>query len=213
MGLRIGMENVGGLRIGRENVGGLKIGREWIYRAVQPISIFDSSVAWGGRTAGAVWSYIRNSTNTAGYIVSAPRSIQAPQQIPTAYIQSAATAYVTTLFLSTSGSGRIDFQLEATASSQVSQSGPQFTEAAEDILGLAIRAANGTTLKWRISDLDALDETEPYSWFNVNPGINAAFVAAINASGAQAVLVDISNANVDWDNLTFKQVSGLLHLQ
>ncbi|MCY4559732.1 MAG: hypothetical protein OXF79_25895 [Chloroflexi bacterium] len=203
MGLKIGGEVVGGLKIGTERVGGMKIGTEWIYRSVQPISIFDSTVTWG-TTPGAVWSFTRSIAYSRGRILfNGDSRYRATQQIPTAYIQGGGNAFVTLLRLTASGD-ILELYLSTTVADSGTSTGPQFTEAAEDNLGLVIRAANGDTLKWRLSDLDELDETEPYIWRGVTPSISAAFITEINKAGVTSALVDISNDNVDWDNLQFR---------
>ena len=70
-------------------------------------------------------------------------------------------------------------------------------------LGIAVRAADGTTGKWRISDLGNDSFSEPYRWTGAS--IPTALVTALKAAGAQVVLVDTSNANVNWDALDVRR--------
>ena len=68
-----------------------------------------------------------------------------------------------------------------------------------------MRAGDGSTAKFRISDLTA-DANEPYQWASAL--ITDALVTSLKATGAQVVLVDTSEDNVNWDDLTFKSVSA-----
>ena len=76
---------------------------------------------------------------------------------------------------------------------------------AEDNLGIASRTGT-TVVKWLLSDLiatDPFDTEEPYTW-NTPAGQEITtdqLNAFRNSAEAKSVLVDISNDNIDWDNL------------
>ena len=216
---------LGGVEISKFLLGG----REFFSKAV-PVSFFDSSVVAGdgdpqvsNATPGCVFAHQRNAATTeASHIVSIVRSdfasaFDATQRIPPNRLDSFANnGYVVLLQLQTPvpSNPRSTQQLrlwidDATSypSSLPAGGGDDLTESAEDALGIAVRAANGSTAKWRISDLDESDENEAYNW--INPGsITQTLITSLRASGAQVVIVDTTDPNVDWDNLQFRSVGA-----
>ena len=187
--------------------------------ATAPVSFFDSSVVqgwtdpnvmatpglWAAHTrtsadgsSGSVTFVEGDKTNafTLGY-----RHVQ---RLPPSIISGGADGYLSRLNLSTLNG--IYLYLGLTSSESGSTAGPNFTETARVSLGIAVRAADGTTGKWRISDLGNDSFSEPYRWTGAS--IPTSLVTALKAAGAQVVLVDTSNANVNWDALTFGGVSS-----
>ena len=70
-----------------------------------------------------------------------------------------------------------------------------------------VRGADGTTWSVRLSGLVEDDTEEPYNW--PSAGFNDALRIALMASGAQAVLVDTSDPNIDYDNLQVERAEAI----
>ena len=118
-------------------------------------------------------------------------------------LAESADGYLCHLNLSTANG--IYLYLGLSNSESGGDAGPSFTGAAKSSLGIAVRAANGTTKKWRLGALSTATPTDPYRWTGAS--IPAALVTALKAENAQVVLVDTANANVNWADLTFGGVS------
>lgn len=173
-----------------------------------------SIVAWGtGGTAGAVWKFQRTKALGPGFSSftricdgSDGGAGEATQQIPTTYMADGDEAYVLDLTYTDPGvfsgidNGQIQMNFASGSSFGSSTSGIMLTEDAEDNLGLVF-FGSGNSYKFRLSDLDNLDESNPYRWRPSSPWPSIA--SDLQPAGATGVLVDISNSNVDWDNLTF----------
>ena len=126
------------------------------------------------------------------------------QRLPPSIISGNADGYICHLNLSTANG--IYLYLGLSNSESGGDAGPSFTGAAKSSLGIAVRAANGTTKKWRLGALSTATPTDPYRWTGAS--IPAALVTALKAENAQVVLVDTANANVNWNDLTFGGVSA-----
>ena len=187
--------------------------------ATAPISMFDASVVEGWTdpnvmaTPGLWAAHKRTSADASSGSVTFVEGDKTNaftlgyrhvQRLPPDIISGGADGYLSLLNLSTANG--IYIYLALTSSDGGSAAGPNFTEAARRSLGIAVRAANGQTGKWRISDLGNDSFPEPYRWTGAS--IPTALVNALKAANAQVVLVDTSNANVNWDNLTFGGVSS-----
>ena len=187
--------------------------------ATAPVSFFDSSVVQGWTdpnvmaTPGLWAAHTRTSADGSSGSVTFIEGDKANaftlgyrhvQRMPPSIISGSADGYLSRLNLSTLNG--IYLYLGLTSSESGSTAGPNLTETARVSLGIAVRAADGTTGKWRISDLGNDSFSEPYRWTGAS--IPTALVTALKAAGAQVVLVDTSNANVNWDNLTFGGVSS-----
>ena len=187
--------------------------------ATAPVSFFDSSVVQGWTdpnvmaTPGLWAAHKRTSADGSSGSVTFVEGDKTNaftlgyrhvQRMPPSIISGSADGYLSRLNLSTANG--IYLYLGLTSSESGSTAGPNFTETARVSLGIAVRAADGTTGKWRISDLGNDSFSEPYRWTGAS--IPSALVNALQAAGAQVVLVDTSNANVNWDALTFGGVSS-----
>ena len=174
------------------------------------VSVFDSSIVPGSgdpdvsnATPGVVWAHQRNVAdgNNNVELVDGSDSnseFHALQRLPPSYITSGGDAYVTTLRFGSNGALQLRLHTVATGDTG-SGAGPQLTDAAETNLALMVRGADGTTWSVRLSALVVDDTEEPYAWLSA--GFSNAQRLALQASGAQAVLVDTSDANIDYDNL------------
>ena len=180
------------------------------------VSVFDVAIVPGwtdpdvsSPTPGVVWAHENSVAHPDGFVVLANIvDRRATQGVPAGYwdrpIDADDTeAYIVRLRLRV---GNIELRMGPLVDSRQPGGGaigPQFRESAEDVLGLIIRLSDGTELSWLLSDLDNLDEDEPYDWNiqdHANP-ITAAQAATIAAAGSvHIVLVDTSHANVDFAN-------------
>ena len=94
--------------------------------------------------------------------------------------------------------------------------GPQFTEAAEDSIGFALRLIYADTtaadhhrvIKYPFDVLDDSDESEPYTFSAASVTAagetnNAALRSSMGgAASIQVILVDRDHSNINWGNLT-----------
>ena len=187
--------------------------------ATAPVSFFDSSVVQGWTdpnvmaTPGLWAAHKRTSADGSSGSVTFIEGDKTNafslgyrhvQRLPPSIISGGADGYLSRLNLSTANG--IYLYLGLASSESGGTAGPNFTEAARVSLGIAVRAADGTTGKWRIRDLGNDSFNEPYRWTGAS--IPSALVTALKVAGAQVVLVDTSNPNVNWDQLTFGGVSS-----
>ena len=179
-----------------------------------PVSVFDASIVQG-------WSDAQVSGATPGVLITHTRpghqggnndlvnnAHRATQRIPPSYVENGVDSFIRIIRLN---AGEFLFRTApdlSTSGDPASPAGPQFTEAAEDDLELLIRAADGTQIRFRLADLDDLDETEPYSWGAGH--VTAEQVLSMRAPGCQWVLVDGSNANVDGANFQVTSVAAAI---
>ena len=185
----------------------------------EPISMFDPSVVEGwtdpnvGATPGLWAAHKRTSAHTGSGSVTlidgdatdaVSLGYRHVQRLPPSIISGVADGYLCFLNLSTANG--IYLYLGLSNSESGGDAGPSFTGAAKSSLGIAVRAANGTTKKWRLGVLSTATPTDPYRWTGAS--IPAALVTALKAENAQVVLVDTANANVNWNDLTFGGVSS-----
>ena len=185
----------------------------------EPISMFDPSVVEGwtdpnvGATPGLWAAHKRTSAYTGSGSVTlidgdatdaVSLGLRHVQRLPPSIISGVADGYLCHLNLSTANG--IYLYLGLSNSESGGDAGPSFTGAAKSSLGIAVRAANGTTKKWRLGALSTATPTDPYRWTGAS--IPAALVTALKAENAQVVLVDTANANVNWADLTFGGVSS-----
>ena len=185
----------------------------------EPISMFDPSVVEGwtdpnvGATPGLWAAHKRTSAHTGSGSVTlidgdatdaVSLGYRHVQRLPPSIISGVADGYLCFLNLSTANG--IYLYLGLSNSESGGTAGPSFTGAAKSSLGIAVRAANGTTKKWRLGVLSTATPTDPYRWTGAS--IPAALVTALKAENAQVVLVDTANANVNWADLTFGGVSS-----
>ena len=154
--------------------------------------------------------------NGTVYVVrGADESRRISDSFPTEYIANGATAYLVIWeFLQ---DGQIVFHTDTTPISTFFGfgEGPQLTEEAEDIFGLALRMVyadtsdsdHHRTAQWRFSDLDNDDESEPYLFpsstvSNAGEANDSEFRSALGgAESIQILIVDRTHGNIDWDNL------------
>ena len=185
----------------------------------EPISMFDASVVEGwtdpnvGATPGLWAAHKRTSADPGSGSVTlidgdatdaVSLGYRHVQRLPPSIISGVADGYICLLNLSTANG--IYLYLGLSNSESGGDAGPSFTGAAKSSLGIAVRAANGTTKKWRLGALSTATPTDPYRWTGAS--IPAALVTALKAENAQVVLVDTANANVNWADLTFGGVSS-----
>lgn len=203
---------------GAEVLKGLLGGREF-HSAARPVSMFDSSVVPGdgdsnvqNATAGCDWAFTRAGVDSINRFQAQISRLdrtgyRATQRLPPglAVVTSGNNAYVALLrFFMAGDNAFLNMQLAQGSSppSDIGSAlGPQLEEATEDSRGIAFRASDGTTYKWRLQDIDSTDETEPYNW-RVS-GISDSDFAKLRVAGAQVVLVNIDDPNVDWGKLQF----------
>ena len=185
----------------------------------EPISMFDASVVEGwtdpnvGATPGLWAAHKRTSADAGTGSVTlidgdatdaVSLGYRHVQRLPPSIISGSSDGYICLLNLSTANG--IYLYLGLSNSESGGDAGPSFTGAAKSSLGIAVRAANGTTKKWRLGVLSTATPTDPYRWTGAS--IPAALVTALKAENAQVVLVDTANANVNWADLTFGGVSS-----
>ena len=185
----------------------------------EPISMFDASVVEGwtdpnvGATPGLWAAHKRTSADPGSGSVTlidgdatdaVSLGYRHVQRLPPSIISGSSDGYICLLNLSTANG--IYLYLGLSNSESGGDAGPSFTGAAKSSLGIAVRAANGTTKKWRLGALSTATPTDPYRWTGAS--IPAALVTALKAENAQVVLVDTANANVNWADLTFGGVSS-----
>ena len=187
--------------------------------AAEPVSVFDSSVVQGWTdpnvmaTPGLWASHTRTSADdTSGSVTfiegnktnAFSLGYRHVQRLPPSIVVGTADGYLCRLNFSTANG--IYLYLGLVSSEGGGVAGPNLVESVRTSLGIAVRAANGTVGKWRISSLSNDSPSEPYRWTGAS--IPSALVNALKAANAQVVLVDISNTNVNWDNLTFGGVTS-----
>ena len=79
--------------------------------------------------------------------------------------------------------------------------GPSFTATAEDRLAIAFRNSS-YTIKYKVSDLDDLDESEPYYWSPLSE-LTSTVVDSFKAGTVESVIFDRFASGVSFDNLTY----------
>ena len=112
------------------------------------------------------------------------------------------------------GGRELKMRLNTNQTSSAADGGVNFTSTAIANLGLAMRVPNevgGQVRKVRLSDLLVSDTTNEYrsgyvgEWYFQYAGTLPGGMQALGGySNARVALVDISNPNVDWDNLTVR---------
>ena len=178
-----------------------------------PLSVFDASIVPGwtdpdvaNATPGVLWSGENSLAHGNGFVIQAgDANRRAPQRIPRGYWDRPFNpddmdAYVTRIRLR---AGNMEWRMHSAYTNPGGGTGPQFTEAAEEVLGILIRLSDGTELSWLVSDLDDDDETEEYDWDldHTSSPITAAQAATVIEPGSiTIVLVDTSHANIDFAN-------------
>ena len=145
--------------------------------ATAPVSFFDSSVVQGWTdpnvmaTPGLWATHKRTSADSSSGSVTFIEGDKTNaftlgyrhvQRLPPSIVSGSADGYLCRLNLSPANG--IYLYLGLASSESGSTAGPNFTETARVSLGIAVRAADGTTGKWRISDLGNDSFSEPYRW-------------------------------------------------
>ena len=182
------------------------------------VSLWDDSVFLNS-TPGMIWLATTTpdqpfAGETTVFIVEGNESARnAPEQVDTDYIIDGDTAFVNRFRFNDDNhpnASRRDvlaFLLDLSSTSTTDDANPQFTDDAEQNMGLAIRLSDGTVYKWTWDLLVASDSEEPYyfdatSIDNAGDANTEALRNAIGASSSvQSILVDRTNNNIDWDNL------------
>ena len=125
------------------------------------------------------------------------------------YVVGGATIYVNFWLLRFDGAMRWRTDEQNTGTSE-SHGSPELTEAAEDVLGLALRLDDGTVYKWPFALLDDDDESEPYLWdaaalTAAGATVDDAMKEAVSQSATvKMILVDRTNEAIDWDTLRYR---------
>ena len=219
MGIYIAGQEYGKAYLAGAEVSQILARGEEYHSAATPASFWDSAVVDGwtdpneaNATPGAVLAISQRAANAQSssieeLVSSRVAANRVTQRIPPSYIQDSVTAYLT--LLGFESSDVITFRTGTSASdTQAGRGGgPQLTDAAESNWGIAVRIVGGNTYKWRVRDLVVLDTSEPYLW-RADDASDVHRDLARTGAQAQAIIVDIGNANVDWDNLMFRDVSG-----
>ena len=166
------------------------------------VYLFDSSV-FLNNTPGVVWLYTctnpdDTSSDDTRLVRSSQSSRRASEPIDAAYVVGG-VGYVTNLEFFDSGNVELGFATTFDDSDSGFEAGPQLTAAGQNI-GIALRLNNGTVLKFPITDITTGDSTEPFR--DPVPGVDATFTQALlDHPPIQCIFVDITHANIDWDNL------------
>ena len=172
-------------------------------------SVFNLSVA---DTDGMAWSEFSqpiqySGTNmNVGLIDTFAFEARGIGEIKSDYVDDT-PAFVTSLALVDDGR-MILYLNDSNSISYGTTAGPELTDDAEMNLGLATINPNGIIRKWELSDLISSDDTEPYRFSAAsvstagptnNESLRDEFV---NFWSIGIALVDMSNSNIDWSDLT-----------
>ena len=173
-----------------------------------PISLFDSRI--NNSTPGVILKGTTTpeliGTSEARVVHGADSSRRITTRIDTSYVVGGATIYVNAFRFLSDGRCRL-WTSNRASSNQESSNSAEFTEAAENVMGLALRA--GGDWSWDFSILDNADESEPYLWTQANMAAAGSDPDATmrkkvaNASSAIFLIVDRSHPNINFNNLTY----------
>ena len=171
---------------------------------------------------GVVWTHASisaaSSDNGAFIVSSTLAPFVAPVEIDPKFLVSS-PGYVANLFLRTNGQLQLYLSTIPTESGGGFSAGPQFTDVAENTLGLAIRTARGHVYKWELGILTPSDSTDPYEFSDdsvssagdtLTKSLTDTIATSTFFGYSQAVLVDISNPAIDWDELKIIGRTGIV---
>ena len=127
-----------------------------------PISVFDAAVVGGDTdpnvsdaTPGCLLSFTSGAASNT--VIDGPVAARRPAiRIPPSYVAGGVTAYWARVKLS----GGLEIHTSLDNAGGGSSAGPDLTDDAESNIGVAIRAADGSTISFLLSVLN--DPTEPY---------------------------------------------------
>ena len=177
--------------------------------ALTGISLWDDSVFLNS-TPGIVTLGSVDTVPVSGdvAVIRAVNSYQRiTEPIDSDYVVGGGTAYLAwVVFISTGG---LQVFLDTIANRNGGAGGPQLTADALNNLGIAIRSPDETVNKWSFDLLaESTDpSTEPYNFTAdsvalAGPVNDASLRSTLGINGqTQVLLVDRTNANIDWDNL------------
>ena len=173
---------------------------------LQLTDVWEDEVVGGGAVSGVVWKFKRPFTIESGNItVSAYNYAPAKsdQIIDPSYFTGTPVDPKVGVYYIAAADGAIYLNFYTQGQTNPGIAGPQLTDTAESNLGLAFRAADGTTLKRTIAELEPYDTTEPYQWVSLpsNLRIPAEFITKMRTGGLQAAILDRNNRFVKWDTL------------
>ena len=161
-------------------------------------------------TPGVVWLHNgatrQLGSGTSEIVVGDVANLQAHEIIDSAYVQGVSDAYVGHIAFSAFVGLRI--WLSTAANNKGGGTGPQFTDAAEENLGFALRIDGAAEHMWPLNVLTANDNVEPYdfSFASVAAAGTANTSTFRNTLGAatnvQLIFVDRTSPYIDWATLT-----------
>ncbi|MXW36202.1 MAG: hypothetical protein F4Z60_12200, partial [Chloroflexi bacterium] len=170
-------------------------------------------VAWAD-AAAMIADVNGTSSRRVTYVFGPESQFESDVQVKTSYIENGAAAYVGNLQLEwLSGTNEqlsVRVQLASASNNSGGDAGPDFTEAAEQRLALAIRDANGTVWKARFDNQDASD---PYRW-RINDGdegfLTRSQLGGLTSAPARMVIFDTSLGAISYDALESFTVPDLM---